>query len=167
MIMPFPTMSPDPRTVAKISLGHDQNSRSAKPPKPPITNDSQLNSPRPHINTLTSQTWRTIRENSLTCSSPPLLDSLSMRQFLAVEFPRDGTGYANVVFPIVWSHASAAQRTASSRPRTTHPSRSRSERSTRTADTPARTRSTPSAASSARWARATTPSTGWHSVMVS
>lgn len=34
MIILIPTMSPDPRRVAKISLGHDQNSRSAKPPKP-------------------------------------------------------------------------------------------------------------------------------------
>lgn len=51
---------------------------------------------------------------------------------------------------------------ASSRPRTTLPSRSASARSMRTAATPATTRSTPSAASSAPWARATTASTGSH-----
>lgn len=64
----------------------------------------------------------------------------------------------------VTSPASAAQPTASSRPRTTALFRSLSPRSTRTADSPARLRPTPSAASFAPWASPTTASTASPSV---
>jgi hypothetical protein len=91
-----------------------------------------------------SPKWRTTRVNSLTCMC-----------YIGV-FKRKKCP-ANPLFLTATSHASAAPPTASSRPRTTHPSKSPSARSTRTADTPARTRYTPSAASYEQWARAMIP----------
>lgn len=110
-------------------------SPSSQPPKPP---------PK----------WKTTREKSSTCT-PPLPEASTSRK---------EDGFANSV-PSATSRASAAPRTASSRPRTTPRSRSRSRRLTRTAArSRARTSSTRSAGSSGRWARATTRSTGWPSV---
>ncbi|PIB02916.1 hypothetical protein CB0940_11620, partial [Cercospora beticola] len=63
------------------------------------------------------------------------------------------------------SHASALLPTASSRPRTTPLFRSPSQRLTRTAARPARTRLTPSAVSSVPWARATMRSTDLRNAM--
>ena len=99
-------------------------------------------SPRP-------QSWRTIRENSSICRYSQ--DTRNAHKNLS------NCIKADLPTPLVMSHASAAPPTASSRPRTTHPSRSLLERLMRTVDSPAKAKSMPSAASYEQWARATIP----------
>lgn len=140
------TYHPPTNTQQKLRLGRNLDlddgqcitvhffARTSTHHSPPLTAHAHIHSP-----------WRTKRENSSICEFSKSLTARMKSREVANHRHLSATCPASARLPV-----------ASSRPRTTPPSRSPSVRSMRMADTPAKTRHMRSLDLCAPWARATT-----------